>query len=223
MHEVQGGFCKTGNSLDNAKFAELKKNIYGPNLAGPTGAGALEAHHGLLARSVEEAGWAVEAAGPGAGGAAVNAGERARGARPLLDAELRCRGCRRTGVAQDGGASRRGLEQRGRRQRQGWCRISGSLIPSGASVNCKEAAMAGKIHRGATGKGENIGGRRSGGGDLLVLLACGTTARAEQGGDVGDEMEVGDGLMQGHLLSMPAARCKARGRKNSRSRWSRAR
>ena len=29
MHEVQGGFCKTGNSLDNAKFAELEKNDTG--------------------------------------------------------------------------------------------------------------------------------------------------------------------------------------------------
>ena len=35
------------------------------------------------------------------------------------------------------------------------------------------------------------------GGDLLELLACGTTVRAEQGGDVGDEMEVGDGSVRG--------------------------
>ena len=28
---------------------------------------------------------------------------------------------------------------------------------------------------------------------MLELLACGTTVRAEQGGDVGNEMEVGDG------------------------------
>ena len=31
------------------------------------------------------------------------------------------------------------------------------------------------------------------GAHLLVVFTGGTTARAEQGGDVGDEMEVGDG------------------------------
>ena len=49
MHEHEGFFCKTGKSWDNAKFAELEKNIYGPNLhlgqqwKGP----AAVAHHRL--------------------------------------------------------------------------------------------------------------------------------------------------------------------------------
>ena len=47
--------------------------------------------------------------------------------------------------------------------------------------------------------------RRGSKDDLLVLFIGRTTARAEQGGDMGNEMEVGDGSVQGHLLSMPAA------------------
>ena len=40
-----------------------------------------------------------------------------------------------------------------------------------------------------------------------MLLTGGTTARAEQGGDVGDEMEVGDGSVQGHA---PVNKCRER-------------
>ena len=49
--------------------------------------------------------------------------------------------------------------------------------------------------------------RRGGEDDLLVLFTGGTTARAEQGGGVGSEMEVGDGSVQGHA---PVNKCRER-------------
>ena len=63
MHDLEGLFCKTGSLWIIHKFADAgKKMSSGPNLAWPTGAGALEAHHGPWPEG--EAG----RAGPGAAG-----------------------------------------------------------------------------------------------------------------------------------------------------------
>ena len=206
MHEAQGFFLKTVIHRIILKSLDKKKHNTGQNRriwAAHIGLGPVGGE-GCWAAVNERSGWPSRSRSKG--------GARTLQPKQGFDAEdAGARAWRRTAARVGGVWNSR------RRQRQGWCRISGSLIPSGASVNCKEAAMAGKIQRGATGKGENTGRRRSGGGDLLVLLVCRTTARVEQGEGVGDEglkLEVkrGGARSQSRRLSMEALRRNQRRR-----------
>ena len=70
MHEVTGLFCNSVNPGINDKIADMKKNMHWAETG--TGSPTEERPGGCspwaLGRSTEEASWALEAAGPGAGG-----------------------------------------------------------------------------------------------------------------------------------------------------------
>ena len=69
MHEVQWFFCKTAVLWIIGQITEPGKNIYGPKLAGPTGAGeGLDASSPWAMAQNCGKGRPAGAAGPGSGG-----------------------------------------------------------------------------------------------------------------------------------------------------------
>ena len=122
-------FLQNSKTWDNAIFAELEKNMTRAESAGRTGRRMRVPHHGLLARSVEEAqaGWIGEVAsglrGEGDGQVAVNASDRARLQHPPLEQRQRRRMSRHCSIL---GSGHRRLSEAGR-----W-RLT-TLVVSGAA------------------------------------------------------------------------------------------